>query len=76
MKGTTFIDNSGGEFEITHVTDAKYTVLITKKPREGAMTVAHPDMKLSDNEFVMTRKRFVENISLGNISQVRYPVDN
>lgn len=68
-RGIKFFDTreGGGEFEITHVTGNKLTVLITKKPEEGVLSVANPKWKLSPNEFVMTDAKFIEHQLLGNI---------
>lgn len=69
MIGTKFFDNreGGGEFEITHITGQAFTVLVTRKPEEGVLTVAQPKMRLSENEFVMTMRAFVNHIVEGNI---------
>lgn len=69
MIGTKFFDNreGGGEFEITHITGQAFTVLVTRKPKEGVLTVAQPKMRLSENEFVMTMRAFVNHIVEGNI---------
>jgi len=67
--GIKFFDTreGGGKFEITHITGNKLTVLITKKPEEGVLSVANPKWKLSENEFVMTDERFLRHQVLGNI---------
>ena len=67
-KNLRFSDVGGGEFELTHKTGNKFTVKIIKRPDEGKLTVANPRWKLSNNEFVMSKKRFEENLKLGNIS--------
>ena len=69
MVGTKFFDNraGGGEFEITHITGGVFTVLVTRKPEEGVLSVATPKMRLSENEFVMTMRSFVTHVAEGNI---------
>jgi hypothetical protein len=63
-----FSDIGGGLFELTHKTGNKFTVKILKKPNESELSVANPKWKLSDSEFVMTEKRFNENLKFGYIS--------
>ncbi len=62
-KGLTFSDISNAIFELTHKTGKKFTVKILKFPEnEGDLTVANPKYKLSNTEFIMTEKRFLENL--------------
>ncbi len=67
--GTKFFDNrdGGGEFEITHITGNQLTILITRKPKEGVLTVANPALKLSVNEFVMSKKSYRDHSAVKNI---------
>lgn len=66
-KGLRFTDIGGGEFELTHYTCRSFTVKIITPPIEGKPTIAMPRQRLSDTEFVMTEKRFNEQLELGNI---------
>jgi hypothetical protein len=65
-KNLLFNDISGGEFQLTHKTGKLYTVKVIKFALEGKLTIANPKMRLSENEFVMSEKRF-ENLLLKNI---------
>ena len=67
--GTKFFDSrdGGGEFEITHITGNQLTILITRKPDEGVLTVANPALKLSHNEFVMSKKSYTDHVAVKNI---------
>ena len=67
--GTKFFDNraDGGEFEITHVTGNQLTILVTRRPKEGVLTVANPALKLSHNEFVMSKKSYRDHAAVKNI---------
>lgn len=56
-KNLIFSDNAG-EFKLTHKTGNKFTVKIIKQPEEGILTIANPNWKLSNNEFVMTKGQF------------------
>jgi glucokinase len=67
-KNLRFFDVGSGEFEITHKTGNKFTVKIIKKPEEGKLTIANPKWKLSNCEFVISEKRFEENLKFGNIT--------
>ena len=67
-KGLRFTDMGGGEFELTHFTCQSYTVKIITPPMTGKPTVAMPRVRLSDTEFLMTEKRFMENLENGNIT--------
>jgi len=64
-KNLKFTDIGHGEFELTHKTGNKFTVKINKFSK--GITVANPDWKLSSTEFVISEKRFNENLKLGNI---------
>lgn len=66
-KNLEFNDVSGAKFKLTHKTGNKFTVKILESPKEGSKSIANSSWKLSNNEFVMTIKRFEENIELGNI---------
>ena len=68
-KGTKFFDNraDGGEFEITHVTGNQLTILVTRRPKEGVLSVANPSMRLCENEFVMSKKSYTDHVAVKNI---------
>jgi hypothetical protein len=62
-KGLKFKDISESVFELTHKTGKLFTVKIHKFPEnEGSLTIANPKYKLSNAEFVMTEKGFLENL--------------
>ena len=67
--GTRFFDNrtGGGEFQITHITGEQFTILVTRKPKEGVLTVANPKLKLSEDEFVMSKNAFLNHLAGKNI---------
>jgi len=66
-KNLKFKDLGGAEFQLTHKTGKIYTIKILTRPKEGELTIANPKTRLSYDEFVMTEKRFNENVLQGNI---------
>ena len=66
-RGLRFTDIGYGEFELTNYTCRSFTVKIITPPTEGKPTISMPRQRLSDTEFVITEKKFNEQLKLGNI---------
>jgi len=71
MVGTIFKDKSSGEFKVTKVTPFKghtiYSISIVKKPIDGEITIANPEMMIGKGEIGMTKNMFEELMELGTI---------
>jgi len=73
-KGIKFTDIGGAEFEITHVIGKQLTVKILKLPnKEGELTVADPNAKISDDDFIMHQKTFQNHLKRKHIKITEEP---